>query len=105
MMTMVPNDEFARLASAERVRVTATALEANGLQTIVTSSGDEARRVVLELLPAGAEVFTATSRTLESIGLAEEIERSGRFTAVRSRLVQLDRTTQAREMRALGAAP
>jgi hypothetical protein len=102
---MVPNGEFSSLASDERVTATAAALEANGFRSIVTGSGDEARRVVLELLPAGAEVFNATSRTLESIGLAQEIEQSGRFNAVRSRLVQLDRATQGREMRSLGAAP
>src|SRR5205823_1570174 len=105
MTTMTPNVEFSILASDERVAATTAALEANGFRTIVTGSGDEARRVVLELLPPGAEVFNATSRTLESIGLAEEIEQSGRFNAVRPRLFQLDRATQAREMRILGAAP
>lgn len=105
MTTMVPNSEFSVPASDERVRATTAALEANGFRTIVTDSSDEARRVVLELLPAGAEVFNATSRTLESIGLAEEIEQSDRFNAVRARLFQLDRATQAREMRVLGAAP
>jgi len=102
---MTPNVEFSILASDERVRATTAALEANGFRTIVTDSGDEARRVVLELLPAGAEVFNATSGTLESIGLAEEIEQSDRFNAVRSHLFQLDRATQAHEMRVLGAAP
>ncbi len=105
MTTMTPNVEFSILASDERVSATTAALEAKGFRTILTGSGDEARRVVLELLPSGAEVLNATSRTLESVGLAEEIERSGRFNAVRPRLFQIDRTTRAREMRTLGAAP
>src|SRR5207248_9491887 len=77
MTTMTPNVEFSILASDERVAATTAALEANGFRTIDRGTGDEARRVVLELLPPGAEVFDATSRTLESIGLAEEIEQSG----------------------------
>ena len=76
MTIMTPNVEFSSLASDERVAATTAALEANGIRTIVTGSGDEARQVVLDLLPPGAEVFTATSRTLESIGLAAEIPSS-----------------------------
>jgi len=100
-----PNPEFAELASCERIRATAEALERNGVRALVVDTGHDARRRVLELLPEGAEVFNATSRTLESIGIAEEIERSGRYRAVRPRLYQMDRVMQGREMRKEAAAP
>ena len=64
-----------------------------------------ARRRVLELLPHNAEVFNNTSRTLESIGVAEDVERSGLYRPVRLELYQMDREMQAREMRKLAAAP
>jgi LUD domain len=57
------------------------------------------------MLPIGSEVFNNTSRTLEAIGLAEDIERSGLYQPLRPRLYQMDREMQAREMRQLGAAP
>jgi hypothetical protein len=100
-----PNLEFAELASEDRIRATAAALEQNGFRALVVDTGQDARRQVLELLPEGAEVFNATSRTLETIGVAEEIERSGRYRAVRPRLYQMDRVMQGREMRKAAAAP
>ena len=57
------------------------------------------------ILPIGAEVFNNTSRTLEAIGVAEDIERSGRYQPLRPRLYQMDREMQGREMRQLAAAP
>jgi YkgG family uncharacterized protein len=100
-----PNLEFAKLASRDRVLATAAALERNGIRALVVDTGDEARRQVLDLLPEGAEVFNATSRTLETIGVAEEVERSGRYRALRPRLYQMDRLMQGREMRKEAAAP
>ena len=100
-----PNLEFAELASSERILATAAALEQNGIRALVVDSGQDAVRQVVELLPEGSEVFNATSRTLETIGLAEEIERSGRYRAVRPRLYQMDRVMQGREMRKAAAAP
>jgi len=100
-----PNLEFAELASSDRILATAAALEQNGIRALVVDSGQDAVRQVVELLPEGSEVFNATSRTLETIGLAEEIESSGRYRAVRPRLYQMDRVMQGREMRKAAAAP
>lgn len=102
---LTPNAEFAQLASEEQIARATAALEANGFRVIVAENAGEARQAALDLLPEGAEVFNATSRTLESLGLAGEIERSGRYDAVRPKLYQMDRRTQACEMRKLGAAP
>jgi YkgG family uncharacterized protein len=102
---LIPNPEFAELASGERIDAAAAALERNGIGALVVGSGQEARVRVHELLIDGAEVFNNTSRTLESIGVAEDIERSGRYQALRLRLYQMDREMQRREMRQLAAAP
>ena len=97
--------EFAGLASGEQIDQTASALERNGITSFVVDSGEEARDAVRSILPMGAEVFNNTSRTLEAIGVAEDIERSGLYQPLRPRLYQMDREMQPREMRQLAAAP
>jgi L-lactate utilization protein LutC len=97
--------EFAQLASEERLRAAMAALEGNGISCLLVDSGGEARAAVRSLLPIGAEVFNNTSRTLEDIGVAEDVERSGLYQPLRPRLYQMDREMQAREMRQLAAAP
>jgi hypothetical protein len=81
------------------------ALERNGISCVLVDSGDEARTAVRSMLPIGAEVFNNTSRTLEVIGVAEDVERAGNYQPLRPRLYQMDREMQGREMRRLGAAP
>jgi LUD domain len=97
--------EFAGLASAERIATAAAALQRNGIRSHVTGSGAEARRLVSSLLPDGAEVYNNTSQTLEAIGVADDIERSGRYQPLRLRLYRMDREMQRREMRTLSASP
>jgi hypothetical protein len=97
--------EFSQLASVEQIRAVANALENNGISASVVDSGEEARDAVRSLLPVGAEVFNNTSRTLEVIDVAEDIERSGLYQPLRPRLYQMDREMQGREMRQLSAAP
>src|ERR1022692_1591288 len=71
------NAEFGELASEDRIATAASALETNGIRSLIAESGNDARRLVGCLLPDGAEVFNNTSRTLESIGIAKDIEQSG----------------------------
>ena len=97
--------EFGRLATGAQLRAAADALEGNGITCLLVDSGQEARTAVLSLLPVGAEVFNNTSRTLEAIGVADDIERSGQYQPLRPRLYQIDREMHSREMRRLAAAP
>ena len=99
------SEEFAQLASDERIAKAAAALEGNGIRAFVVDSGGDARDVVRTLLTDGAEVFNNTSQTLEAIGVAEDIERSGRYQPLRLRLYRMDREMQLREMRTLAASP
>jgi L-lactate utilization protein LutC len=103
--TLVPNMAFAKLASDKRIERTVKALEANGIHAIVVENGTAARQKVAELLPAGAEVFMASSTTLNTLGITEDIDQSGRYDSVRAKLAKLDRKTQSREMIKLGATP
>lgn len=99
------DSEFTQLASEEQIVQTVQALEAHGIRAVVFENGEEARAYVLDLIPSGAEVYNSPSRTLELIGLAEDITHPTRFQSVRARLLSLDRVTQRNEMRRLGASP
>jgi LUD domain len=96
---------FAAPAEDARVRRTAAALEAKGISVLRASNGAEAKRIVLDLIPAGAQVHHGASQTLEVSGIADEIEGSGRYEPLRPRLFSMDRATQADEIRRLSAAP
>jgi L-lactate utilization protein LutC len=99
------NVEFEQPADAERLAHVAEAMSARGFLPQIVESGDHARELVFELIPEGAEVHSALSETLSQLGISQIIEESGRYDSVRARLNQLDRETQGREMRKLGAAP
>ena len=97
--------EFGQLAAEQQVAAAAAGLERNGIQSFVVDSGADARALVRTLLVGSAEVFNNTSQTLKVIGVADDIERSGRYQPLRPRLYRMDREMQAREMRTLAASP
>lgn len=102
---LIPNSEFRTLASEERIEKVIQALEANNFRVIVAENGEEAKKLVLELVPAGANVYSNLSQTLEKIGIAAEIDKSGRYDAVRPKVLKLDRATQGDEIRRLRTIP
>ena len=102
---LVPNQEFARLASEEQIDAVVAALETRNIQAIVVNNGEEAKKLVLDLVPQGVEVYANVSKTLEDIGVTAEIDKSGRYDAVRPKVLTLDRKTQADEIRILRSRP
>ncbi|MFF4554449.1 LUD domain-containing protein [Streptomyces sp. NPDC001422] len=60
---------------------------------------------VKELIPAGAVVFTGASETLRLSGIEEDIQASGRYEAIKPRVLSMDRATQADDIRRLIAGP
>ena len=99
------SSEFAGLASGEQIAAAAAALARNGIRPLLAATGADARSLVRSLLEDGAEVYNNTSATLEAIGVADDIERSGRYQPLRLRLYRMDREMQQHEMRALAASP
>jgi L-lactate utilization protein LutC len=97
--------EYNIVPTDETIATAAEHLKLNGMETYIVTTGAEAKAKALELIPAGAEVMTMTSVTLDTLGLAQELNESGRYDSVRVKLNSMDRTTQGREMRKLGAAP
>jgi L-lactate utilization protein LutC len=99
------NWAFVKLASDEQIERAAKALEEGNIRVLIAEHGEEARKMVLDLLPEGAEVFTASSQTLEQLGIPDQLARSEEYTLVREQLKQMDPKTQSREMEKLGATP
>ena len=101
----ISNEGFGELASDEQIERTVRALRANNIEALVAENGEQARQMFFERIPAGAEVFLGSSVTLEALGIKEEVDTSGQFDALRPRLWAMDRATQERDIRKLGAAP
>jgi len=97
--------QFSTMADDARVTRTARALEANGISVLRASDAAEAKRIVLELIPEGAEVHHGASETLDITGITHEIDKSGRYESVRPRIWSMDRKIQADEIRRMAAAP
>jgi len=97
--------DFSKLASDERIERAVKALGANGIEASVIHNGAEALKKLKELVPAGAEVFTASSVTLDTIGATKLFNESGAYDGLKTRLGNMDAKTQGREMRKLGAGP
>jgi hypothetical protein len=96
---------FSVPAEDARVMRTAAALEAHGIAVLRATNTAEAKRIVLDLIPAESQVHHGASQSLEASGIAEEIERSGRYGSIRSQAFGMDRATQADEIRRLTASP
>src|SRR3954467_5325960 len=91
-------EEFGTAATAARVTRTVAALEANGIRVLRAANAAEAKRIVLDLLPAGSGVHHGASPSLEVAGIVEEIERPGRYEPLRPRTLSMDRVTQGDEI-------
>ena len=88
-----------------RVKRTMAALEANGITVLRAPDAAVAKRIVLDLIPDASAVHQGASQTLDVLGITSEIEKSGRYAALRPRIWSMDRQTEADEIRRLGAAP
>ena len=96
---------FGTAADDASVKRTLAALEANGITALRAPNAAAAKRMVLDLIPDGSAVHHGASQTLDVLGITDEIEKSGRYAALRPRIWSMDRATQADEIRRLGAAP
>jgi LUD domain len=104
MITPVPPIPFADPAPAERLELAAAALTAHGFTVEILDDAAAARTRITDLIPEGASVFTGASETLRLSGIDEDINASGRYQAVRPRVLAMDRVTGADDIRRLLAS-
>jgi L-lactate utilization protein LutC len=103
-MPTVPTDsKFAQVASDQEIEKAKTALEANGFKVKIVENLAAARAEVESIIPAKAEVFTATSVTLDEAGLTDVLN-SDKYTSVRNKFMSLyGDASKAVEMRRIGS--
>src|SRR3954453_21183183 len=108
-MTVVQPDldsrRFAAPAEDAGVARAAAALEANGITVLRAPDSAAAKRIVLDLIPAGSQVYQGASESLEASGIADVIGTSGRYQPLRPLVFRMARGTQADEIRRLTASP
>ena len=105
MTTSIPAALFADPAPAPRLERAAAALTAHGFTVEILDDAAAARTRIKELIPEGASVFTGASETLRLSGIDADINTSGRYQAVKPRVLAMDRITGADDIRRLRASP
>ena len=98
-------DVFTTPATEETLKHVADKLKERNIEAIIVDSGDDARNLVLQMLPKGAEVHSGKSKTLQDAGITDIILDPNQYNALRPRYLKMDRQTQAQEIRKLIAAP
>jgi L-lactate utilization protein LutB len=92
------------VAQNSKIKQTIKGLQEHNIDVHLVESGKEAKRKVLELIPHGAEVMTMTSRTLDDLGITQELNESGNYDAVKPKLAKMNRKIQGSLMQKLGSA-
>lgn len=88
--------------SIEVIEKTVKALIENGMEAIVAKDAENAKNIVLGMIPKDASVMTMTSVTLEETGIAKEINESGNFNSARKKL---ESTTDEKEKKIIANIP
>jgi hypothetical protein len=102
--TITLSTRFAEAAKDSEIKNAKEALEAKGLKVKVVDNLGQAHKAVINIVPKGAEVFTATSVTLDKTGLNDELN-SDKYDSVRDKFMALyGQEDKAVEMRRLGSA-
>ena len=105
MTTPTQATRFTEPAAEQRLEQAAAALTAHGFTVETLDDAAAARARVRDLIPEGASVFTAASETLRLSGIDEDVNASGRYQAVKPRVLAMDRATGADDIRRLLASP
>ena len=85
-------------ALAERLRQ-------RNFEVVVVEDGEHAKAEVLKRIPDGATVHSGKSKTLEDIGLFDQLMEDGRYDYLRRRTQKMDRRTQMDEIRRIVSSP
>jgi hypothetical protein len=97
--------DFITPASETTLQQVAKRIRERNIEVLIVNTGEEARQVVLERIPQGAEVHSGKSKTLKDSGIFDLIQDPSQYNALRHQMMKMDRKTQAAEIRKLIAAP
>lgn len=99
------HQDFESPASETTLEQVAEKIRERNIEVVIVNNGEEARRIVLERLPTGAEVHTGKSKTLKDAGIFDALQEPDKYDWLRTKFMKMDRKTQGREIRKLIAAP
>ena len=105
MTTPIPAALFTDPAPAQRLERAAAALRSHGFTAEILHDAAAARARIKDLIPQGASVFTAASETLRLSGIDADINASGRYQAVKPRVLAMDRVRELHEIWRLMSTP
>jgi L-lactate utilization protein LutC len=89
---------YAEPADRTVLERTAEALRAHGMYARIIEA-ELAPGIVDELIPDGATVYITTSRTIEELGIADDVRAATRYHTTRTHTETLDPATQMHEFR------
>src|SRR5712691_12745555 len=88
------DESFGERASEESIQKTAAALKSRNFGVEIVDTAADARAFVNSILPKDQSILTASSETVRLSGLDEDINRSGKYNAIRPQMEKLDYKTQ-----------
>jgi hypothetical protein len=100
-----PTDIFSTPASEATLQHVLAKLHERNIEAVMVDDGDDARKLIQERLPKGAEVHSGKSKTLQDAGIFDMLQDPEQYDFLRLRYMKMDRQTQAREIRKLIASP
>jgi hypothetical protein len=93
---LVPDTSYAKLADDASIQRAVDSLQAKKVNVIVVDNAAAAKAAVLSMLPEGAQVFTNTSRTLESTGLLAAVDAGEKgLVSLKKQLFSMDRYVES----------
>lgn len=95
--------DYSKIVSQSELEVTKNALESKGFTVKVAKNKQQAKEIVLGLVKKGSQVFTATSVTLDQLGLTKELN-GEKYISTRSKFMPLyGQEDKKHEMKSIGS--
>lgn len=91
--------DFTQPADRDRLDRVVSALANRGIDAHLLPDRAEARAAVDQLIPDGALVYNTTSRTIDELGISDDIRSATRYRSTRTHTETLDPATQMDEFR------
>ena len=97
--------ESRRAAQIDQAAIdrTVAGLKSRNVDAVVAENGDEARQILIDMIPDGAEVFKSTSETLDTIGYSDYIRETDRYRNLYLEIAEEPDRDRQRELRRLAS--
>ncbi len=97
--------DFSKLAQKQTVEEIIANLKQRGINAFFVETGEDAKKKVMEIIPKGVRVLASASVTLETTGIRNEIDESGKYVSVRKEYMAFDREKEPDKIRISRSTP